>query len=106
MEDELSPRHGLEQKPQVLSSNEKKKKGSRGASGPSPQETCAGSDRVRSTEKISEPRRRELGITQKGKGDGPVAAMGLLDGTNGTFVNESSHLKDQERVPAASDVKR
>ena len=30
----------------------------------------------------------------------------LFDGTNGNFVNISTHLRDQERAPVAPDLKR
>ena len=30
----------------------------------------------------------------------------LFDGTNGNFVNTSTHLRDRERAPAAPDLKR
>ena len=29
----------------------------------------------------------------------------LFDGTNGNFVNTSTHLRDQERAPVAPDLK-
>ena len=35
-----------------------------------------------------------------------MSARVLFDGTNGNFVNTSTHLRDQERAPVAPDLKR
>ena len=35
-----------------------------------------------------------------------MSARVLFDGTNGNFVNTSTHLRDQERAPVAADLKR
>ena len=43
---------------------------------------------------------------QKEKPGGVVSARVLFDGTNGNFVNTSTHLRDQERAPVAPDLKR
>ena len=40
------------------------------------------------------------------KPGGVISARVLFDGTNGNFVNTSTHLRDQERAPVAPDLKR
>ena len=47
-----------------------------------------------------------LGAQRKDKPGGVVSARVLFDGTNGNFVNTSTHLRDQERAPVAPDLKR
>ena len=47
-----------------------------------------------------------LGAQKKEKPGGVVSARVLFDGTNGNFVNTSTHLRDQERAPVAPDLKR
>ena len=47
-----------------------------------------------------------LGAQKKEKPGGAVSARVLFDGTNGNFVNTSTHLRDQERAPVAPDLKR
>ena len=47
-----------------------------------------------------------LGAQMKEKPAGVVSAPVLFDGTNGNFVNTSTHLRDQERAPVAPDLKR
>ena len=47
-----------------------------------------------------------LGALKKEKPGGVVSARVLFDGTNGSFVNTSSTLRDQERAPVAADPKR
>ena len=47
-----------------------------------------------------------LGAQKKEKPGGVVSARVLFDGTNGNFVNTSTHLRDQERAPVAADLKR
>ena len=47
-----------------------------------------------------------LGAQRKEKPGGVVSARVLFDGTNGNFVNTSTHLRDQERAPVAPDLKR
>ena len=46
------------------------------------------------------------GAQKKEKPGGVVSARVLFDGTNGNFVNTSTHLRDQERAPVAPDLKR
>ena len=38
--------------------------------------------------------------------DGVISARVVFDGTNGSYVNSSTHLRDQERSPVAGDIKR
>ena len=40
-----------------------------------------------------------LGAQKKEKSGGAISARVLFDGTNGNFVNTSTHLRDQERAP-------
>ena len=47
-----------------------------------------------------------LGAQWKEKPGGIIFARVLFDGTNGNFVNTSTHLRDQERAPVAPDLKR
>ena len=46
-----------------------------------------------------------MGAVKKEK-DGGISARVVFDGTNGTYVNSSTHLRDQERSPVAGDIKR
>ena len=46
-----------------------------------------------------------LGAQKKEK-PGVISARVLFDGTNGNFVNTSTHLRDQEWAPVAPDLKR
>ena len=47
-----------------------------------------------------------LGAQKKEKPGGVISAPVLFNGTNGNFVNNSTHLRDQERAPEAPDLKR
>ena len=47
-----------------------------------------------------------LGANRKDKPNGVVAARVLHDGTNGLAVNTRTRIRDQERSPIASDLKR
>ena len=47
-----------------------------------------------------------LGAQRKEKPGGIVSARVLFDGTNGNFVNTSTHLSAQERAPVAPHLKR
>ena len=42
----------------------------------------------------------------KNEKDGVISARVVFDGTYGTYVNSSTHLRDQERSPVAGDIKR
>ena len=46
-----------------------------------------------------------MGAVKKEK-DGVISARVVFDGTNGSYVNSSTHLRDQERSPSAGDIKR
>ena len=46
-----------------------------------------------------------MGAVKKEK-DGVISARVVFDGTNGSYVNNSTHLRDQERSPVAGDIKR
>ena len=46
-----------------------------------------------------------MGAVKKEK-DGVISARVVFDGTNGFYVNNSTHLRDQERSPVAGDIKR
>ena len=46
-----------------------------------------------------------MGAVKKEK-DGVISARVVFDGTNGSYVNSSTHLRDQERSPVAGDIKR
>ena len=46
-----------------------------------------------------------MGAVKKEK-DGVISARVVCDGTNGSYVNNSTHLRDQERSPVAGDIKR
>ena len=47
-----------------------------------------------------------LGAIKKDGHPGVVTARVLFDGTNGIEVNKKTRLRDQERAPVASDLKR
>ena len=47
-----------------------------------------------------------LGAQRKDKPDGVVTARVLFDGTHGIPVNKRTRIRDQERGPVASDLKR
>ena len=47
-----------------------------------------------------------LGAQRKEKPNGEISAWVLFDGTNGIHVNKRTRIRDQERSPIASDVKR
>ena len=47
-----------------------------------------------------------LGAQRKEKPNGEISARVLFDGTNGIHVNKRTRIRDQERSPIASDVKR
>ena len=47
-----------------------------------------------------------LGAQRKEKPNGEISARVLFDGTNGIHVNKKTRVRDQERSPIASDVKR
>ena len=47
-----------------------------------------------------------LGAQKKEKPGVVISARVLFDGTNGNFMNTSTHLRDQERAPVAPDLKR
>ena len=47
-----------------------------------------------------------LGANRKEKSDGTLAARVLHDGSNGIPVNRRTRVRDQERCPMASDLKR
>ena len=46
-----------------------------------------------------------MGAVKKEK-DGVISARVVFDGTNGSYVNSSTHLRDQERSPVAGDIIR
>ena len=46
-----------------------------------------------------------MGAVKKEK-DGVISARVVFDGTNGSYVNNSTHLRDQETSPVAGDIKR
>ena len=52
------------------------------------------------------PGRVVVSLGMKKEKDGALTARVLFDGTNGTYVNASTHLREQERSPAAGDIKR
>ena len=47
-----------------------------------------------------------LGANRKDKPNGEVSARVLFDGTHGLSVNRRTRIRDQERAPTASDLKR
>ena len=47
-----------------------------------------------------------LGANRKDRPNGEVTAKVLHDGTNGLSVNTKTRLRDQERSPISSDIKR
>ena len=47
-----------------------------------------------------------LGANRKEKSDGTITAWVLHDGSNGIAVNRRTRVRDQERCPMASDLKR
>ena len=47
-----------------------------------------------------------LGATHKDKPGGVISAWVLFDGTTGIPVNQRTRLRDQERAPVASDLKK
>ena len=47
-----------------------------------------------------------LEAQKKEKPGGIISARVFFNGTNGNFVNTSTHLRDQERAPVAPDLKR
>ena len=47
-----------------------------------------------------------LGATRKDKPGGVISARVLFDGSNGIPGNRRVRLRDQERAPVASDLKR
>ena len=71
---------------------------SQARAGPGPQP-------ARSEEALSRTCRCEFGRHEEEK-DGALTARVLFDGTNGTYVNASTHLREQERSPVAGDIKR
>ena len=47
-----------------------------------------------------------LGAQRKEKPGGVITARVLFDGSNGIYVNQRTRIRDQERSPIASDIKR
>ena len=47
-----------------------------------------------------------LGAQRKEKPGGVITARVLFDGSNGIYVNRRTRIRDQERSPIASDIKR